>query len=112
MEKGEKRQIRYHVSFKTSIENNETSKLTKKELEELDRNIHRLLGMTASQVSAYSHEDMPVKSTKKGEIIDYDLVHYRNPVFSISIPKWFDHEWLYYSRFCTRNKKGSKEGLS
>ena len=60
----------------------EPNQLNKDEIKELDRNMARLGGMTAMQVSEYSHQDMPYKATKDGEKIDYGLVHYRNPVYS------------------------------
>lgn len=63
------------------------SQLNKEETNELDRNINRLGGMKAAQVSEYSHQDMPYKATKEGEPIDYDLVHYRNPVYSVLSPE-------------------------
>lgn len=53
------------------------------EIMELERNINRLGGMTASQVSEYSHQDMPYKATNDGEVIDYELVFYRNQVYSV-----------------------------
>ena len=40
--------------------------------------------MTATQVSGYSHEDMPWKATEKMGEIDYELVFYRTPTFSVS----------------------------
>lgn len=58
-------------------------KLTKDEIRELDRNINRIGGMTASQASEYSHQDMPYKATKDGDQIDYNLVFYRNPIYSV-----------------------------
>ncbi len=54
------------------------------EIKELERNIMRLGGMTARQVSEYSHQDMPYKATKDGEAIDYELVFYRNPIYSVN----------------------------
>ena len=59
-------------------------RLKAEETDEIDRNIDRLGGMTASQVSAYSHQDMPFKATEENEIIDYELVFYRDPVFSVN----------------------------
>ena len=70
-------QIRYVLCSEASFD-----KLSEEEKKVLDRNIRRLSGMTATQVSEYSHQDMPYKATKDGEIIDYGLVFYRNPVFS------------------------------
>lgn len=62
----------------------EPIRLSKEELSELDRNMARLGGMTAQQVSEYSHQDMPYKATKDNEEIDYDLVFYRNPVYAVT----------------------------
>lgn len=60
-----------------------SDKLSTEEKNEIDQVISRLGGMTATQVSAYSHQDMPYKSTNHGEEIDYELVFYRNPIFSV-----------------------------
>ncbi|QLJ52826.1 MAG: hypothetical protein Sv326_0651 [Candidatus Fermentimicrarchaeum limneticum] len=83
------RELHFHYGMGTQIRycyhgDDKTDKLAKEEIKEIDRNIQRLSGMTASQASAYSHQDMPCKVTKLDEIIDYDLVHYRNPIFSVS----------------------------
>lgn len=64
------------------LEGFEPGLLGPEEIKELDRNISRLGGMTARQVSEYSHYDMPYKATKDGDIISYGLVHYRNPIYS------------------------------
>jgi hypothetical protein len=61
----------------------EPHSLEPEEIIELNRNIKRLEGMTATQVSAYSHQDMPYKATKAGKLIDFELVFYRNPMFSV-----------------------------
>ena len=70
-------QIRYLVVPDVSF-----GGLSEDERKMLNKNIERLSGMNAKQVSAYSHQDMPYKATKERAIIDYDLVFYRNPVFS------------------------------
>jgi hypothetical protein len=75
-------QIKYYV-----VANFEIVSLETEEIQEIDRNIKRLEGMTATQVSAYSHQDMPYKATKKGEKIDFELVFYRNPMFSVQNAK-------------------------
>jgi hypothetical protein len=77
--RGGKKQIRY-LLLKDPTYNN----LSQDEFNQLKRNISRLQGMTATQVSAYSHEDMPYKATKMKEVINYDLVYYRNPQFAVS----------------------------
>lgn len=78
VEKNGHDQVRY-----ITLKDPTTDKLTSVEKSEIDQVMSRLSGMSATQVSAYSHEDMPYKVTKEGEPIDYELVFYRNPVFSV-----------------------------
>jgi len=58
--------------------------LSANELQLIGTVINKLSSMTASQVSGYSHKDMPWEATKEGEEIDYELVFYRSPAFSVS----------------------------
>ena len=67
-----------------SICNPSTNLLNGNELQLIEKVINKLANMTATQVSGYSHEDMPWKATKDGEEIDYELVFYRTPAFSVS----------------------------
>ena len=39
--------------------------------------------MNASQVSAYSHGDMPWKSAKEQEDLDYEMVFYRDELYTV-----------------------------
>lgn len=39
--------------------------------------------MNATEVSNYSHEDLPYKATADWDVIDYELVFYRDPAFSV-----------------------------
>jgi hypothetical protein len=39
--------------------------------------------MSATRISDYSHEDLPWQATETGNIIDYELVFYRTPEFSV-----------------------------
>lgn len=39
--------------------------------------------MNASQISEYSHGDMPWRATKDYEDINYELVFYRDPKYSV-----------------------------
>ena len=57
--------------------------LNANELKIIERVINKLSNMTASQVSSYSHGDMPWKATDDGEEIDYELVFYRDQAFSV-----------------------------
>lgn len=49
----------------------------------LDEVIDQLSDRTATWISDYSHEDIPWKATADKEIIDYELVFYRTPPFSV-----------------------------
>ena len=59
------------------------NKLTARQKEVIDRVIESLASLDATKISNYSHEDIPWKSTKEKEIIDYELVFYRTPPYSI-----------------------------
>jgi len=58
--------------------------LSANELQLIEKVINKLSSMTATQVSSYSHDDMPWKATKDNEEIDYELVFYRSPAFSVT----------------------------
>ena len=57
--------------------------LNAEELSFIDREIEKLKNQTATQISALSHQDMPWKATKDGDIIDYELVFYRDKLLSV-----------------------------
>ena len=57
--------------------------LNGKEVQLIEEDIARYVSMNAIQISAFSHRDMPYKATGDGDIIDYDLVFYRDPLFSV-----------------------------
>ncbi len=59
------------------------SKLTARELETIEDVLNRLSDMTAAQISDYSHNDIPWKTVKEGEIIEYESVFYRTPAYSV-----------------------------
>jgi len=58
-----------------------SSDLTLEEVSVIDEVISELSGMNASQISEYSHGDMPWRATEDGEIIDYGFVFYRDPQY-------------------------------
>ncbi len=66
-----------------SIKEPELNLLNGDELKRIDKAIKKLSAMNATQVSSYSHLDMPWKATKDKALISYELVFYRNPVFSV-----------------------------
>lgn len=43
----------------------------------------RLSDMNASAIADYSHQDIPCETTPEDEIIDYELVFYRKPAYSV-----------------------------
>lgn len=53
------------------------------EKETIDRVIDRFSDWSASAISDYSHKDMPWKASEEGEVIDYELVFYRDSPFSV-----------------------------
>jgi uncharacterized phage-associated protein len=60
-----------------SLQQPDLSKLSAQEMKEIDRVINKLGNMNATQVSALSHEDMPWKTAKDNEVLDYNMVFYR-----------------------------------
>lgn len=53
------------------------------EIEVIDDVLNRLSEMNASQISAYSHGDVPWMTTADGEAIEYESVFYRTPPYSV-----------------------------
>lgn len=53
------------------------------EMEVVDKVINQLSGMSASEISRYSHGDMPWKASKDRQVIDYELVFYREAPYSV-----------------------------
>jgi hypothetical protein len=53
------------------------------EMKVLDDVIDQFSDRTASWISKYSHEDIPWKATADKDVIDYELVFYRTPPFSV-----------------------------
>lgn len=49
----------------------------------IDEVLDRLSDMNATQISRYSHEDVPWKTTEEGQQIDYEAVFYRTPAYSV-----------------------------
>ncbi len=60
------------------------SVLSAEELNTINDVIIKLSHMTANKISKFSHNDMPWAATKDKEIINYDLVFYRTPVYSVT----------------------------
>lgn len=66
-----------------SIVEPDISLLNAKELEFINKNTSVYSNFNATQISEYSHQDVPYTATDDKEIIDYELVFYRDPIFSV-----------------------------
>lgn len=58
------------------------TKLKANETETIDAVLEKLSDMNATQISEYSHNDIPWLTTDDGDIIDYEAVFYRTPMYS------------------------------
>jgi len=56
--------------------------LTGREVELINDVLHRLSDMNASEISDYSHGDVPWLATQDNDVIDYELAFYRTPPYS------------------------------
>ena len=65
------------------IRDADLSKLSGSELELINEVLDHLSDMNASQISDYSHEDVPWMVSEEGEIIDYEAVFYRTAPYSV-----------------------------
>jgi uncharacterized phage-associated protein len=59
------------------------SKLRANEIEVIDKVLDKLSDMNAKQISDYSHDDVPWLTTKDNEVIEYESVFYRTPIYSV-----------------------------
>ncbi|MBU2213542.1 DUF4065 domain-containing protein [Patescibacteria group bacterium] len=60
------------------------SALSAQELEHLNEELSRLAHMSANEISAFSHDDMPWKAAEKnGNQLDYEMVFYRDHRHSV-----------------------------
>lgn len=72
------------------VRNADLSILNAEEIKAIDEVLERLSDMNATQISEYSHGDVPWKTTDDGEIIDYESVFYRTSPYSVR--KYIDDE--------------------
>lgn len=61
------------------------SVLSAQEIKHIDEVLERLSDKTATELSNYSHKDVPWIGTSDGEIISYESVFYRTPETSVRI---------------------------
>lgn len=59
------------------------NRLKASEKEIIDKVIFTHSDKSATEISSYSHEDIPWKATDEKGIIDYELVFYRTPAYSV-----------------------------
>lgn len=59
------------------------SKLSARDLETINQVLNRLSDMNATQISDYSHKDVPWLTTEDGKKIEYESVFYRTPEYSV-----------------------------
>ncbi len=57
--------------------------LSGEELEHIDNELNRLSDMNASEISNFSHKDVPWLAAEEGGIIDYESVFYRTDEYSV-----------------------------
>ncbi len=87
----EKRQLQrvkatYHGLTQTRylpLEKADLTQLKASEKEVVDRVIEQMSDWSAAAISNYSHKDMPWLASKEGEVINYELVFYRDAPFSV-----------------------------
>lgn len=71
-------QVRY-----LPLEKADLTSLRASEKEVIDKVIEQMSDWSAAAISHYSHKDMPWLATKEKEEINYELVFYREPPFSV-----------------------------
>lgn len=71
-------QTRYLPLVKTDL-----TRLKASEKEVIDRVIEQMSDWSATAISNYSHKDMPWMASKEGEVVNYELVFYRDPPYSV-----------------------------
>jgi transcriptional regulator with XRE-family HTH domain len=80
--------VEYHGKLQTKYLPNaeaDLSVFSAREKEVIDRVVERLSVMDAARISDYSHEDVPLKSARDKEIINYEFVFYRTPAYSLRV---------------------------
>ena len=68
-----------------SIVEPDTSKISKEELDFIDKNIYKYSHFNATQISEHSHKDIPYIAAEDFEELDYELVFYRDTDLSVRI---------------------------
>lgn len=64
------------------LKEGDTTKINAREIQTIDEVLNHLSDMSATQISNYSHGDVPWLSAASGEKIEYETVFYRTPAYS------------------------------
>jgi transcriptional regulator with XRE-family HTH domain len=83
IEKVESKYFEYPQTKYLPLRKADLSKVRANEIEAIDDVLNRLSDMSASQISGYSHNDVPWLTTEDGEVIEYESVFYRTPPYSV-----------------------------
>ena len=65
------------------LRNPDLRKLKAIETKQIDEVLNRLSNMNASEISEYSHNDVPWLTTEDKGVIEYESVFYRTPTYSV-----------------------------
>ncbi len=83
IERVESRYFDYPQTKYLPLRNPDLSVLSANELRTIDDVLNRLSEMNATQISEYSHGDVPWLTTEDGAKIEYETVFYRTPSYSV-----------------------------
>ena len=83
IEKVESEYFQFPQTKYLPIKEPDLTKLKAHEQKVMDDVLNRLSDMSAKEISAYSHQDVPWLTTKEGERIEYESVFYRTPPYSV-----------------------------
>ena len=75
--------FRYPQTKYLPLRKPDINKLKSNEIELINNVLNRLSDMNATQISIYSHNDVPWLTTENQEIIEYEAVFYRTPQYSV-----------------------------
>ena len=78
-----------HYKYLPGVDAN-LMKLSAAEKEVIDRVIGQFSGWPSKALIEYTRDDMPLRATQPGESIEYELVFYRKPPYSVRV---YDEDW-------------------
>ena len=66
-----------------SLKDPDISCLNKNEISVINDTINKISSMNATEISEYSHGDMPWRVAENEKELDYEFVFYRNPEYVV-----------------------------